>query len=159
MRKSSLVPIVILMSGLVPASLLLAAPAAPASGAARVEAAWMKAMKANDLEAIVACYAPDAVLWMSGEAEVDGIDAIRAAYAGMLRDNTVKDVSVSGGQTRLSGNVGAGWGRYTLTLAPKGGGPDIVMHGRFTEVVEKRNGRWLYVADHASDDPPASPAR
>jgi len=32
------------------------------------------------------------------------------------------------------------------------------MHGRFTEVVEKRNGKSLYVADHASDDPPAAPA-
>ena len=156
MRKASLVPI--LISAIALAPLLLASPAAPAGGAAGVEAAWMKAMKANDLEAIVACYAPDAVLWMSGEAEVDGIDAIRATYAGMLRENTVKDVSVSGGQTRLSGNVGAGWGRYTLTLAPKGGGPDIVMHGRFTEVAEKRNGKWLYVADHASDDPPAAPA-
>jgi uncharacterized protein (TIGR02246 family) len=157
MRKRSLVPI--LISAIIPASLLLAAVAPPAGGAARVEAAWMKAMKANDLEAVVACYAPDAVLWMSGEAEVDGIDAIRATYAGMLRENTVKDVSVSGGQTRLSGNVGAGWGRYTLTLSPKTGGPDLVMRGRFTEVVEKRNGKWLYVADHASDDPPAAPAR
>jgi uncharacterized protein (TIGR02246 family) len=148
----------ILISAIVPASRVLAASAAPADGAARVEAAWMKAMKANDLEAIVACYAPDATLWVSGEAEADGIAAIRAAYAGMLRGNTVKDVAFSGGRHRLSGSLAAGWGRYTLTLAPKTGGPDVVLHGRFTEVVEKRNGKWLYVADHASDDPPAAPA-
>lgn len=153
MRKGSLV--LILISAIAPTSLLLAAPAAPSGGPAEVEAAWMKAMKANDLEGVVACYAADAVLWMSGEAEVDGIDAIRTTYAGMLRENTVKDVRVSGGHTRLSGNIGAGWGRYSLTLSPKAGGPDVVMNGRFTEVVEKRNGKWLYVADHASDDPPA----
>ena len=135
---------------------LLASPSAAADGAAQAEAAWMRAMKSNDLDAVVACYAADAVLWTSGAPEADGIEAIRAAYAGMLRENTVKDVALSGGHQRLSGNLGAGWGRYTLTLAPKAGGPDVVVHGRFTEVVEKRNGKWLYVADHASDDPPAA---
>jgi len=150
---------ILAISAAVSASLLVASPHAPSGGAAEVEAAWMKAMRANDLDAVLACYAPDAVMWVSGAPEADGIAAIRSEYAGMLRENTVKDVVVSGGQTRLSGNVGAGWGRYTLTLAPKAGGPDVVIHGRFTEVVEKRNGKWLYVADHASDDPPAAPVR
>jgi uncharacterized protein (TIGR02246 family) len=156
MRTSLLA--LVLISAIAPASRLLAAPAS-ADGAARVEAAWTKAMLANDLDAVVACYAPDAVLWVSGEPEADGIAAIRGAYAAMLRENTVKDVRVSGSHTRLSGSLAAGWGRYTLTLAPKAGGPDVVTHGRFTEVVEKRNGKWLYLADHASDDPPAAPAR
>jgi uncharacterized protein (TIGR02246 family) len=156
MRTSLLV--LVLISAIAPASRVIAAPASPADGAARVEAAWTKAMLANDLEAVVACYAPDAVLWVSGEPEADGISAIRAAYGGMLRENTVKDVRVSGNHTRVSGSLAAGWGRYTLTLAPKAGGPDVVTHGRFTEVDEKRDGKWLYVADHASDDPPAAPA-
>ena len=135
-----------------------AAGTSPRGGAADVDAAWMKAIKANDIAAIVACYAPDAVLWVPGSPEADGIDAIRSTYEGLLAANTVKDAAVSDTHYRLSGDVGAAWGRFTLTLSPKAGGADVVMHGRFTEVVEKRGGKWLYVADHASEDPPAAPA-
>ena len=136
-------------------SVAAAGPSAQ-NGAAEEEAAWIKAMKANDLAAVVACYAPDAVLWAPGEREADGTDAIRSTFDGMLRANTVKDAAVSDAHYRLSGNVAAGWGRFTLTLSPKAGGADVVLHGRFTEVVEKRNGKWLYVVDHASEDPPAA---
>jgi len=128
--------------------------AAPPSGAAAVEAQWTKAVKANDVEALVACYAPDAVLWGPGEAQARGTDAIRASYAAMLEDNVVKDAVLSNARHREAGNLSAGWGNFTLTLAPKAGGPPVVIRGRFTEVVEKRNGKWLYVADHASADPP-----
>ena len=31
-----------------------------------VDAAWAKAMKANDLEGVLNCYAPDATLWLPG---------------------------------------------------------------------------------------------
>ena len=156
MRKLPLFLLVV--SAAVPA-LLLSSPSAREDGAPRVEAAWMKAMKANDLEAILACYAADAILWTPDEAAARGTEAIRSSYAGMLKHNTVKDVAVSEAQHRLSGSLGSGWGRFVLTLSPKAGGADIVLRGRFTEVVEKRNGKWLYVADHASLDPPASPAR
>lgn len=135
----------------------LAAGPAPSGGAADVDAAWMKAIKANDVAAVVACYAPDAVLWVPGAPEADGIDAIRATYEGMLRENTVKDAAIADTHYRRAGDVAAGWGRFTMTLSPKTGGPDVVIHGRFTEVVEKRGGKWLYVADHASEDPPAAP--
>lgn len=155
MRKLSL--LLFAVSAAVPA-LPLSSSNAPADGAPRVEAEWTKAMKGNDVEAVVACYAADAVLWSPGETQANGIEAIRASYAAMLKDNTVKDVGISDEHHRLSGNVGAGWGRFVLTLAPKSGGPDVVVRGRFTEVVEKREGKWLYVADHASEDPPAAPA-
>ena len=32
------------------------------------------------------------------------------------------------------------------------------MSGRFSEVAEKRNGRWVYVLDHASAEPAAAAA-
>ena len=135
---------------------------APAlSGAPAVEARWLEAFKANDVEGIVACYAPDAVLWGPGEPEARGSEAIRASYAGMLADNVVRDAVIANPGHRDFGNFSAGWGNITITLAPKKGGAPIVMRGRFTEVVEKRGGEWLYVADHASADPeaPSAPAK
>jgi len=132
--------------------------AAASGGAPEVEAAWLKAMRAGDVDALVACYAPDATLWVPDQPEADGAEAIRASYAGLLGANTVIAVSTSNEKHRTVGSVGAGWGRWTMTLQPKSGGAPTTMHGRFTEVVERRNGKWVYVADHASEDPPPTDA-
>lgn len=126
------------------------------SGAKSVDAAWMKAMKANDLDAVMACYASDAVAWMPGSPEASGEKAIRAAYQGLFAANTVQDATVNDAHYKTSGSLSAGWGRFTLTLAPKSGGAPVTVKGRFTEVTERRRGRWVYVADHASGEPPPS---
>lgn len=123
-------------------------------GVKGLDASWTKAMKANDLEAIVALYAPDAVLWMGGSPEASGAAAVRMSFQGMLAAFTIQDAVLSEAQYRTAGNVAVSWGHYTLTLAPKAGGAPVTLRGRFTGVAERRAGRWLYVADHASDDPP-----
>ena len=127
-------------------------------GAKSVDAAWMKAMKANDLEAVLACYASDAVAWLPGSQEASGEKAIRAAYQGLFAENNVQDVTMTDSHYKTSGSLSVGWGRYTLTLAPKSGDAPVSMKGRFTEAAERRRGRWVYVADHASAEPPPSEA-
>jgi uncharacterized protein (TIGR02246 family) len=127
-------------------------------GAKSVDAAWMKAMKANDLEAVLACYASDAVLWMPGSPEASGQKAIRAAYQGLFAANTVQDASTTDTHYKTSGSLSVGWGHFNLTLAPKAGGAPVSMNGRFTEAAERQHGRWVYVADHASAEPSPSDA-
>lgn len=128
-------------------------------GLKSLDASWEKAMKANDLDAIVALYAPDGVLWMPSSPEARGAAAIRASFQGMLSAYTVQDAVLSDAQYRTAGNVSVGWGHYTLTLAPKAGGAAVTARGRFTGVAERRAGKWLYVSDHASDEPaPSAPA-
>jgi uncharacterized protein (TIGR02246 family) len=127
------------------------------TGAKALDAAWMKAMKANDVEAVMACYASDAVVWLPGSAEARGQTAIRAAYQGLFSANTVQDVAVSDTHYKTSGSLSAGWGHFSLTLAPRSGGTPVTMKGRFTEATERRHGRWVYIADHASADPPEEP--
>jgi uncharacterized protein (TIGR02246 family) len=128
------------------------------TGAKSLDAAWAKAMKANDLEAVLALYAPDAVAWMPGSPEANGEKAIRAAFQGLLAANTVQDFTMNDPHYKTSGNLSAGWGRFTLTLAPKSGGAPVTMKGRFAEAAERRKGRWFYVVDHASAEPPATEA-
>ena len=127
------------------------------TGAKSVDAAWVKAIKANDLEGVLACYAPDAVVWMPDAPEASGAKAIRAAYEGFLGANTVQDVTMTDTHYQTSGNLSAGWGRFSMTLVPKAGGAPMTMTGRFTEAVERRGGSWVYVADHASAEPPPAP--
>src|SRR5437667_12740017 len=81
-------------------------------GAQAVDAAWVKAMKANDVDAIMKCYAPDAVAWLPGMSEARGTTAIRAAYQSVLSANTVKDAALSEVKYKTTGNLAAGWGTY-----------------------------------------------
>ena len=128
-------------------------PARASSGAEVVDAAWSKAVVANDLNAVMECYDKDAVMWLPGAAEARGHEAIRAAYAGLFEANTVTDAAFSDTHYETNGNLSVGWGNFVLSLAPKSGGDPITMSGRFT-VIAKRNGKkWVYVADHASTGP------
>jgi uncharacterized protein (TIGR02246 family) len=123
------------------------------TGAQSVDSSWIKAMKANDLEAVLKTYAPDAVVWLPQAKEARGEKAIRSAYEGLLAANTVKEVVLSETGYRTMGKVSVGWGRFSFTLAPKSGGNPVVMIGRFTDIAEQRGGRWVYVVDHASAEP------
>jgi ketosteroid isomerase-like protein len=136
----------------------LAFPAMAAEdGAKMVDSAWSKAILANDLDAVMRTYAADAVAWLPNDAEAKGQAAIRAGYKAMLDQFTVKDCVLSNTVHRNFGNTAVGWGNFSLTLVPKAGGDPVVMTGRFTDVVERRNGHWVYVVDHASAEPPPAP--
>lgn len=124
------------------------------AGAKVVETAWVKAMKANDMEAVVACYAADAVMWLPDAPEARGTAAIRGVYAGYFAAYTVSDAVFVSPTYEASGDLSAGWGSYVLTLAPKKGGDPVVLKGRFTAVAKKVGGKWLYAADQASATPP-----
>ena len=123
------------------------------TGAQSVDSSWIKAMKANDLEAVLKTYAPDAVVWLPQVKEARGEKAIRSVYEGLLSANTVTEVILSETGYRTMGKFSVGWGRFSLTLAPKSGGSPVVMTGRYTDIAEQRGGRWVYVVDHASAEP------
>jgi len=135
--------------------LLASAPVVHAADSAtkEVDAAWIKAMKANDVDAVMKCYAPDAIAALPGAPLARGDKAIRATYEGLLSANTVTDVSISETGHRHTRNVATGWGTFSLTLTPKAGGSPATLTGRYTVVVERRGGKWVYVVDHASAEP------
>jgi ketosteroid isomerase-like protein len=122
-------------------------------GAAALDAQWVKAMKANNLEGVLACYGADAVLWLPDMAEARGAKAIRDTYAGFLAANTVKDVALINTHYDGAGPISTGWGNFTMTIQPKSGGAPVTMKGRFIDVARQVGGKWVYVADHASGEP------
>lgn len=119
--------------------------------------AFVKAFKANDLEAVVALYAPDAVLFPPDDMIADGKDAIRKSYENLMNNFTIQDIVTTDTHHETQGKTSYGWGRFSLTLVPKGGGEAEHMEGRFTDVSKLMNGRWLYVVDHASVPLPPPP--
>lgn len=154
MRKSSIfMPFVFVVAFLF---LACARSASVSSGARAVDEAWRKAVLANDLEAVVACYSKDAVMWLPDAPEAKGQEAIRNAYAGLFNANTVKEATLTDTHYETAGNFSVGWGNFSLTLLPKSGGNPIMMSGRFTVIAKQEDGKWVYIVDHASS-PPAPP--
>ena len=146
---------------LVLASALLAAalPVSAANSAQAVDAAWQKAAGSNDLEGLVKLYAPDAVAWFPDMREARGTEAIRAAYKALLDANTVTAASLRDSAYRTHGSRSVGWGKFSLTLQPKAGGKPVTLAGRYTAVFEKRGKEWMFVVDHASNEPPQPDAK
>jgi uncharacterized protein (TIGR02246 family) len=140
---------------LLAAAFLLAAPLIAADqGLKTVDQAWIKAAKANDLDAIMALYAPDAVMYPPDTMEAKGSDAIRENYKNFLAAMTIRDAALTDTHYETHGDTSIGRGRYALSLVPKAGGDPVQMEGRFTAVGKKIGGKWLYVVDHASSPLP-----
>ena len=134
------------------------ATAAP-DGAQAVDEAWRKAIIANDLNAIMAVYAEDAVMWLPDAPEAKGREAIRKSYADLLAANTVTGATLANTHYQTSGNLSVGWGDFTLTLSPKAEGNPVTLAGRFSVIARKEGGKWVYVVDHASAHPAPSTPR
>jgi uncharacterized protein (TIGR02246 family) len=129
--------------------LAVAVPVAAAEhGAEQVDQAWVKAIKAQDVEAVMALYAPDAVAYFP-DGDFKGKQAIRKSWTDFLATFTVKDATSTGSYETI-GDTSLGHGHWTLTVVPKAGGDAIPMKGRASVVTKKIGGKWLYVVDHAS---------
>ena len=143
----------VLILALLVSSMSLATAAAAPAGAQAVDEAWRKAITANDLNAIIALYAEDAVMWLPDAPEAKGREAIRKSYASLLAANTVTAASLANTRYQISGDLSVGWGDFTLVLAPKAGGNPVSLSGRFSVIARKEDNKWVYVVDHASAHP------
>ncbi|KGQ19266.1 hypothetical protein LF41_2912 [Lysobacter dokdonensis DS-58] len=114
---------------------------------------WLAGFKAGDADAVAACYAEDAVLWLPGAGMAKGRAAIRDAYTGFFNAMTIKDATLTPIGGEEMGDVHVAWGTFSISVVDKASKAESVMVGRYTDVQRKVDGRWLYIADHASDDP------
>jgi hypothetical protein len=76
----------------------------------------------------------------------------------MLSKCAVTTVAFTNTHYETSGNLSAGWGEGSLTLSPKDGTDATVLSFRYTAVARKKDGKWVYVNDHASAQPEGAPA-
>ena len=137
--------------------LLTASARAAESGSAQLDAAWTKAMLANDAAALGALYAPDAIMYPPGAMEEKGRDAIQKGYEEMLSGMKVVGAEIKPEKYEMHGDTSLGWGLWTVKMVPKAGGDPVTLEGRFLEVARKIGGKWYYVVDHASAPLPPPP--
>jgi uncharacterized protein (TIGR02246 family) len=140
-------------------ALAAASAAAAEGGLADLDRAWTRALLADDAAAVGALYATDAVMYPPDGMELKGKEAIQKSYEKLLAGMKIHEVKFMPAKYETRGDTSIGWGRWEIKMTPKGGGDPLLVEGRYTAVAKKIDGKWLYVADHASLPlpPPAPP--
>lgn len=136
---------------------LAALPAqADGGGVTSVEAAWVKAMEAGNVDGLMKCFAPDAVVWVGGLPAADNSKAIHIIFNMYLAQNKLKNIKLSPLGNKTLGDISVSWGSYSATSTPAGGGGQAPteLDGRYTNIAKKIAGRWVFVVNHLSEEPP-----
>lgn len=127
-----------------------------ATGAAAFESpqalqdAFLAALRANDVDGLAACYADDATNFTVDRMIGTGPESARDSWGGFFERYEVLEAELSEQHLVESGDLAAAWGLFTITARPRTGGEPVVMQGRYMDVARPIDGRWLYIADHAS---------
>jgi ketosteroid isomerase-like protein len=108
---------------------------------------FLAAFNKGDMDALMATYwkSPDLVVYPPDSLEALGWEAAKKAMGG-LKGMKLELVS---SHYRVFGDAVLGWGRWKLSGTGPDGSP-INAEGRYTDVRELKDGRWVYTLDHAS---------
>jgi uncharacterized protein (TIGR02246 family) len=135
--------------------------AGPLEDGQAVSARWAEVFVAEDLDAIVGLYKPDALFWPTTSREMaNSPDPVRAYFTNAFANpNPATSVVVASRETRvLSDTIVVDAGTIELTRVVDGA--PRVTPVRFHFVYENVGGSWLIAAHHSSamPAPPAAPA-
>ena len=114
---------------------------------------WVAAYCANDVEAIVANYHPDARLWgTAAKVRADGQAAIRRYYEGTGANIQSRCTEIRDSAIRVYGSAAVNTGSNEFRATLKDGSPRVAP-ARFSFTYVKVGDRWLIVDHHSSQMP------
>jgi uncharacterized protein (TIGR02246 family) len=105
----------------------------------------MAADNRGDLDAIVACYADDAVLLPPGGASQQGTENIRARYESLLAQSRL-EVRMDVETIEVEGALAYSRGFTRGRLVPKDGSPAREIADRYLMVLRRSDGGWKIAA-------------
>ncbi len=124
-----------------------------------LDEAFVTAFNQGDANAMAGLYwnSPDVVSYLPDVLEVRGHDAIREANALSFAAAPGAQLELTEKHLMAAGDVVIGWGLWRISI-PTADGEPVELIGRYTDVKAERDGRWVYLLDHASMPlpPPAS---
>jgi ketosteroid isomerase-like protein len=123
-------------------------PEAMVSAANALDAAFLEAFNKGDVDALDALYwnSADAVSFPTDRMEARGIAAIRESNAKMVASLRGAQLSFVEPKNMAVGDAVVGWGQFRLSVP----GVAAPIEGRYTDVKAERDGKWVYLIDHAS---------
>ena len=132
------------------AALIAAAPVTAFESPEALQEAFMAALRAEDVDGIAACYAEDADNFTLGAMKGIGPESARASWGGFFEQFDVISAELQEGRMVREGDLAAAWGLFVVVARPAEGGEPVTLMGRYMDVARPIEGRWLYIADHAS---------
>jgi uncharacterized protein (TIGR02246 family) len=132
-------------------SLSLAAFAGPAEEANAVIDKWAASYSANDVEAIVKLYTPDAVFLGTTSPIIADTPETRRAYFARLPGTGNKSAIAERRTIVISDTAVVGTGFYNFIIMRDGKANENA--NRFTMLLVKRDNEWLIAHHHSSSRP------
>lgn len=129
---------------------LVSIPALSQDSPQALQDAFMQALRANDAAGLAACYAEDAVNFPVGALVEHGPAAVQASWEGFFAGMSVGEARLEQDHLEVHGDTAVAWGLFVIIAEPVAGGEPVELRGRYMDVARNFDGRWLYVADHAS---------
>ncbi len=131
--------------------LLLASTLATANDSPQaLQDAFMAGVITNDADAIAACYTDDAVNFTLDSMMGKGPASARQSWGNFFEAYDVDKAELSERHLEVHGDTAIAWGLFLIVATPRDGGDPVEFRGRYMDVARNIDGRWLYVADHAS---------
>ena len=133
-------------------------PAEMVAAADALERRLLEAFNQGDADGFLAQYwnSPDLVILPPDAMGIRGFDAAKASLTEMFKTMPGAKMEVLESRNDPHGTVVLGSGRWKLTI-PAAKGPATVIEGRYSDVKAQKDGRWVYVMDHASVPLPPPP--
>jgi len=121
-----------------------------------LDEAFVAAFNSGDVEAMKNLYwnSPDAVMFPPDAMMAKGIDAIKESCDEMVANMPGAKLELTEHHQMVEGTVVVGYGTWHMTMTGPDGNP-MEMAGRYSDVKAERDGKWVYLLDHASVPVPA----
>lgn len=126
-------------------------PEAMVAAADSLDQQFLAGYNAQDANAVMATYwhSPELVSIALMGTPLSGWDANLAAYQASLPTMTGAELSFTDSHNTVVGDVVLGWGSWASSI-PMADGTTLVLQGRYSDVKALRDGKWVYIMDHAS---------
>lgn len=120
-----------------------------------LDKAWLDAYNSKNVDAIMALYwnSPDLTSFPPGEMEVRGFDGVKEGFVkefAQAADGRLEFVET---HNMPVGDAVVGRGKWRFTMPSA----QMDVTGRYTDVKAKKDGKWVYLMDHASVPMPPPP--
>jgi ketosteroid isomerase-like protein len=133
-------------------------PAEMVAAADALDQRFREAFNKADVDALMATYwnSPDLVSFGPDGFGLKGWDANKAGTAEMFKAMPGATLEFTATHNNAQGDVVLGWGTWKLTI-PAQPTPQV-LEGRYSDVKAERDGKWVFLMDHASVPLPPPPA-
>ena len=128
------------------------------AAASALDQRFLTAINAGDVDGVMATYwnNPELVTFWPDAMITRGWAATKEGVTQMFKDMPGATLELTESHQMIAGDAVIGWGLWRMSL-PLAEGGSTTMEGRYTDVKAKRDGRWVYLLDHASAPiPPAA---